>query len=51
MPLFKKKDPLNKENFRPVSLLPVISKIYERNMHDQLSDHWIAVFIPFLLHL
>ena len=38
MPSFKKKDPLNKANFRPVSLLPAISKIYERNMHDQLSE-------------
>ena len=47
MPLFKKKDPLNK-NFRPVSLLPVISKIYERNMHDQLSDHMDNCFHPFL---
>ena len=24
--LFKKKDPLNKENYRPVSVLPTISK-------------------------
>ena len=48
VPLFKKKDPLNKENFRPVSLLPVISKIYERSMHEQLSDHLNASFHPFL---
>ena len=38
LPLFKKKDFLNKENFRPVSILPIISKIFERNMHDQLSE-------------
>ena len=37
--LFKKKDPHNKENFRPVSLRPILSKIYERNMHDQFSEH------------
>ena len=48
VPLFKKKDPLNKENFRPVSLLPVISKLYERSMHEQLSDHLNASFHPFL---
>ena len=48
VPLFKKIDPLNKENFRPVSLLPVISKIYERSMHEQLSDHLNASFHPFL---
>ena len=37
LPLYKKKDPLNKENFRPGSLLPIISKIYERSMNDHLS--------------
>ena len=25
-PVFKKKDPLNKSNYRPVSVLPIISK-------------------------
>ena len=48
LPLYKKKDPLNKENFRPVSLLPIISKIYERSMHDQLSEHLNSSFNPFL---
>ena len=28
LPLYKKKDPLNKENYRPVSVLPTISKIF-----------------------
>ena len=44
----RKKYPLNKENFRPVSLLPVISKIYKRSVHEQLSDHLNASFHPFL---
>ena len=30
LPLFKKNDALNKVNFRPVSILPSISKAYER---------------------
>ena len=30
--VFKKKDPLNKENCRPVSVLPSISKIFEKLM-------------------
>ena len=37
MPLHKKNDPLDKENYRPVSILPIISKVYERAMHNQLS--------------
>ena len=48
LPLYKKKDPLSKENYRPVSLLPIISKIYERNMHDQLSEYLDSSFNPFL---
>ena len=48
LPLFRKKDPLNKENFRPVSILPIISKIFERNMHDQLSEYLDSSFNPFL---
>jgi len=36
-PLFKKGDPKNKANYRPISLLPLISKIYERVIHFQLS--------------
>ena len=47
-PLHKKKDPLNKENSRPVSILNTTSKIYERAMHDQLSEYFKAVFSPFL---
>ena len=29
-PIFKKEDSLNKENYRPVSILPHLSKVFER---------------------
>ena len=50
LPLFKKKDPLNKENYGPVSVLPTISKNFERSMHDQLSTFMddYKYFNPFL---
>ena len=48
LPLYKKKDPLNKKNFRPVSILPIISKTYERVMHNQLSAHFDNIFDPYL---
>ena len=35
-PFFKKKDRENVENYRPVSILPVLSKAYERSMYDQI---------------
>ena len=36
IPVFKNKEKLGKSNNRPVNLLPVISKIYERLMYDQM---------------
>ena len=47
IPLYKKEDPLTKENYRPVSLLPHVSKVFERiiykqsniYMQDKLSKH------------
>ena len=48
LPLFKKKNPFNKETYRPVSILPPISKIFERSMHDQLSTFMGAYFNSFL---
>ena len=48
LPLFKKNDPLNKENFRPVSILRIISKAYERVLHNQLSAHFENIFDPYL---
>ena len=35
-PAHKKDDRTKKENYRPVSILPSISKIFERNMYDQI---------------
>ena len=37
--VFKKEDPLKSKNYRPLSVLPVISKIFERIMHKQISLH------------
>ena len=38
-PVFKKEDPLDKSNYRPVSILPLLSKIYEKVIYNQLSDY------------
>ena len=45
--LYKKNDNLKKDNYRPVSVLPSLSKVYERVMGQQLSDFSIKSFLLF----
>ena len=47
-PIFKKGDPLNKENCWPVSVLPAISKICKRILFDQLTRFSNKFFSPLL---
>ena len=36
LPVFKKEKTFDKSNYRPMGILPVISKIYEGLMYDQM---------------
>ena len=36
-PLFKKDDPQKSKNYGPASVLPVVSKVFERLLHKQMS--------------
>ena len=47
-PIYKKKSSLDKANYRPVSLLPVMSKVFERAIYTQLMSHFDNIFNPFL---
>ena len=47
-PIFKKKDKTFVENYRPVSVLPTVSKIFERIMQKQITDY-IGKFLSPLL--
>ena len=39
-PVYKKESRNEKENYRPVSILPNVSKIFERCMYDRLTDYF-----------
>ena len=42
-PIFKKKDNLNKENYRSVNILTTISKVFERILSDQLTEYFKSI--------
>ena len=39
MPVFKRLVPTDKTILRPVSVLPLLSKVFEKMMYDQLYEH------------
>ena len=39
VPLYKKLDPIKKENYRSVSLLPHVSKVFERIIYKQINTY------------
>ena len=39
IPLLKKSDPLNPKNYRPVAILPIVSKIIERAVFLQIIEY------------
>ena len=50
MSAFKKDDPLNKENYLPISLLFHTSKIYEEILFNQINDYIVMTFSEITVH-
>ena len=44
LPVHKKKSKTDIENYRPISILPTLSKIYERCMYDQMYNYFNDIF-------
>ena len=47
-PTFKKEDRLSKINYRPISILPTFSKIYEKIFYTQIYDYFNSIFSTYL---
>ena len=47
-PVYKKNDSLDKTNYRPISILPVVTKIFGKIMQKQINDFIISFLSPYL---
>ena len=45
IPIFKEGDKNAKENYRPISVLPVISRLFERLVFNQLYQHLNTIYL------
>ena len=36
---YTKRDPFDKKNYRPVIILPLLSRVYERVIYEQASNY------------
>jgi len=46
--VFKKDDPSNICNYRPVSILIIIEKVFEKCLNRQLVENFATIISPFL---
>ena len=46
-PVFKKDDKTDTENYRPISILPTLSKLYERLIYNQMYRYFDKLFSKF----
>ena len=47
-PVFRKKNTLDKANYRPVTVLPPISEIYEKLLQKQINNYIENILYPYL---
>ena len=48
VPIFKNGDSVLKKNYRPISILPAISKLYERILLKQINSYFMKLLSPIL---
>ncbi len=50
-PIFKKKDDLATDNYRPISILVVFSKVFETIIAEQLMEYFTSIFDNMYMHI
>ena len=45
---FKKDDKMDKTDYRPISVLPCLSKVLEEIIFEQMADYFESIFSPYL---
>ena len=50
-PIHKKDETTLMKNYRPVSLIPIVSKLFERDMHDQILSYIEKYLSPYFLDI
>ena len=50
-PIHKKDEKTAMKNYRPVSLIPIVSKLFERNMYDQILEYINNFLSPYILDI
>ena len=48
IPVFKKEDPLEKSNYRPITILTAVDKLFEQLLSKQMSKFFESIFDPFM---
>ena len=51
LPLFKKEDHTVMDNYRPISLLTAISKLFEKVVFSQLDDYFIIITCSMIINM
>ncbi len=49
-PIFKRKDDMIKDNYRPISLLQIFSKVFQTIVAEQLMEYFKDILIPCYVH-